>query len=77
MQVEHLFSVAGPEREAALAAGLRAGVVASIGPICNEALARHGIAPDVVPEHPKMGHLVRAAAEAASRLLEDKRKVLR
>jgi uroporphyrinogen-III synthase len=77
MQVEHLFSVAGAAREAALAGALRACVVASIGPICSEALFRHGISPDVMPEHPKMGHLVRAAAEAASRILERKREISR
>jgi uroporphyrinogen-III synthase len=77
MQVEHLFSVAGEHREAALASNLRAAVVASIGPICNEALLRHGIAADVTPEHPKMGHLVRAAAEAAASILERKREISR
>jgi uroporphyrinogen-III synthase len=77
MQVEHLFSVAGEDREAALASGLRAAVVASIGPICNEALLRHGIAADVIPAHPKMGHLVRAAAEAAASILARKREISR
>jgi uroporphyrinogen-III synthase len=77
MQVEHLFSVAGEDREAELASGLRAVVVASIGPICNEALLRHGIAADVIPAHPKMGHLVRAAAEAAASILARKREISR
>ncbi len=72
-QVEHLFELAGEERAAALRDGFAKTVVASIGPICAEALARHGIAPDVTPEHPKMGHLVRTAAEEASRILERKR----
>ena len=74
MQAEHLFAVAGTESAAGVASGLRAGVVASIGPICNEALLRHGLTPDVVPEHPKMGHLVRAAADASPAILVRKRK---
>jgi uroporphyrinogen-III synthase len=76
-QVEHLFRIAGDGGASRLREGLRRAVVASIGPVCNEALARHGVAADVVPEHPKMGHLVRAAAEAAARILADKRESLR
>jgi uroporphyrinogen-III synthase len=38
-------------------------VVASIGPIMTEALEANGITPDIVPEHPKMGALVKAAAD--------------
>jgi len=72
-QVEHLFAVAGADRAESLRAGLGKSVVVSIGPICTEALVRHGLEPDVTPEHPKMGHLVRAAAEEASRILERKR----
>jgi uroporphyrinogen-III synthase len=73
-QVDHLFSVAGEGHRAALARGLRAAVVASIGPICNGALLRHGITADIVPDHPKMGHLVRAAAAGAASIVERKRQ---
>ncbi|MGH7899904.1 MAG: uroporphyrinogen-III synthase [Candidatus Binatia bacterium] len=71
-QVEHLFRVAGDS--AALSAALGRMVVASIGPICSAALERHGVAVDLEPEHPKMGHLVLAAAERASVLLTSKRR---
>ena len=60
----------------ALAAGaaavrhtLHGGVVASIGPVCSEALRAEGLAPDVEPEHSRMGHLVKAAAERAGAIL--------
>jgi uroporphyrinogen-III synthase len=46
--------------------------VASIGPVCSEAIRAEGLAPDVEPEHPKMGHLVKAAAERAAEVLSAK-----
>jgi uroporphyrinogen-III synthase len=57
--------------------GVRAGlgrvVVASIGPTTSETLRAEGIAVDMEPSHPKMGFLVREAAERAPALLEAKR----
>jgi len=53
--------------------GLRRMVVASIGPTTTEELRRHGLAPDLESSHPKMGFLVREAAERSSGLLRDKR----
>jgi uroporphyrinogen-III synthase len=50
-------------------------VVASVGPIMNAALAEEGIEPDIVPAHPKMGNLVRAAAEMAATALAKKRRL--
>ncbi len=50
-------------------------VVASVGPIMNAALAEEGIEPDIVPVHPKMGNLVRAAAEMAAPALAKKRRL--
>jgi uroporphyrinogen-III synthase len=38
-------------------------VVASIGPTCTSALQSYGVTPHVIPEHPKMGHLVKALAQ--------------
>ena len=38
------------------------------------ALRRHGLPVDIEPEHPKMGHLVVAAARQARQLLERKRQ---
>lgn len=48
-------------------------VVASVGPIMNAALAEQGLDPDIIPAHPKMGILVRAAAEQAASALLRKR----
>jgi len=48
-------------------------VVASIGPITTETLQAHGIRPDVIPQHPKMGQLMAAVAAAGPRLLGEKR----
>jgi uroporphyrinogen decarboxylase len=49
--------------------------VASIGPVCSQALRAHRIEPDLEPEHPKLGHLVKAAAAAAARILQRKRSI--
>jgi uroporphyrinogen-III synthase len=74
-QVEHLFAVAaraGQTRE--LEAALRSQVLcASIGPVTSDALAARGLPVDLVPEHPKMGHLVQAIARDARAALERKR----
>lgn len=63
-QIAHLIQVAAEERrdvELREALG-RAVVIGSIGPTTNEALAEQGLRHDIVPEHPKMGHLVVAVA---------------
>lgn len=62
-QVENAFLVAAEEGIAAeVRQRLAAGFVASIGPVCSEALRAEGISPHLEPEHPKMGHLVKEAA---------------
>ena len=48
-------------------------LVASIGPVCSEALLRHGLPVDLEPEHPKMGHLVVAVAQRGPDRLRAKR----
>lgn len=69
-QVEHALLVAAEEGLVEpLRAALARGVVASIGPVCTEALRAEGIEPDFEPEHPKMGHLVKAAAARALEIL--------
>ncbi len=66
VQVDHLLQVAGESgMEESLRAALRDTVVASIGPMCSEALREHGLGVDLEPEHPKMGHLVVTAARHA------------
>ena len=59
-------------REAWLEAARRC-VVASIGPTATETLVAAGLPPDLEPQHPKMGHLVRETAEAARAILNRKR----
>jgi uroporphyrinogen-III synthase len=48
-------------------------VVASIGPTTSEELRHEGIDIDLEPSHPKMGFLVREAAEKAADILRAKR----
>jgi uroporphyrinogen-III synthase len=48
-------------------------VVASIGPTASERLRNHGLPVDLEPSHPKMGILVKEAAERASEILASKR----
>src|SRR5437016_5996117 len=70
-QVEHLFrAAADPE---ALRRGLAHAVVASVGPVCTEALEAHGIAPDLEASPPKMGPLVALVAARTRALLAAKR----
>ena len=66
VQIEHLVRVAEELgiAEAALA-GLRRAWIGSIGPTTTEALEEFGIRPNLEPSHPKMGLLVREAAESA------------
>jgi len=54
-------------------AGLKSCVVASIGPTTSEEMREQGIEPDLEPAHPKMGFLVREAAERAGEILRMKR----
>jgi uroporphyrinogen-III synthase len=62
-QVENAFSVAAEEGIAdEVRRRLAAGFIASIGPVCSEALRAEGLSPHLEPEHPKMGHLVKEAA---------------
>jgi uroporphyrinogen-III synthase len=73
-QVAHLLQVAG---ELGIADGVRSGLrramVASIGPTTSDALRQQQIGIDLEPSHPKMGFLVREAAERAAEILGTKR----
>ena len=75
IQVDHLFKIATEQKvEEEVRLSLRESVaIASVGPIMNEALAEHGLSPDIVPSSPKMGPLVLAAAEQCEAILERKR----
>jgi uroporphyrinogen-III synthase len=76
LQIDHLLLAA---REIGLTQAVRRAlnhdlVVASVGPMTSEALERHGITPDIVPGHPKLGHLVLAVARRGPALLGEKRE---
>jgi uroporphyrinogen-III synthase len=67
IQVHHLLQVAEEmSSRDALVAALRRITVASIGPVTSEALGEYGIPMTLEPTHPKMGFLVREAAEFKS-----------
>ena len=73
-QVVHLIKVAETMRlEEAVVRGLQKAVIASIGPTTSEELREHSTVPDMEASHPKMGFLVREAAEGAAELLRAKR----
>ena len=73
-QAVHLFQVAETMGQAnAVREGLRRAVVASIGPTTTEALRHQDVAVDLEASHPKMGFLVREAAERSGDLLHAKR----
>ena len=76
LQIEHVLSVA---QEIGMVPAVRRAlsrdvVVASVGPVTSGALQRQGIATDITPGHPKLGHLVLAIARRARGLLEEKRE---
>lgn len=67
IQMAHLARIAREEGlEAALLENLRKCRVCSIGPTTTEALEEFGVHPAMEPSHPKMGFLVKEAAEGAN-----------
>jgi uroporphyrinogen-III synthase len=75
VQVVHLFQIAAEMSvEEPVRQGLGGAIVASIGPTTSEELQRRGIRVDIEPSHPKMGFLVKEAAEQSEELLRRKRQ---
>ena len=73
VQLTHLMQIAKQDGlDSELKSALARIVVASIGPSATETLAEHGIVPDMMPSHPKMGFLIKEVAEQAHRILEGK-----
>jgi uroporphyrinogen-III synthase len=56
----------------AVSAGLNKTMIASIGPTTSETLTEYGFAPDMEPSHPKLGLLMKEAAEQANSVLAKK-----
>ena len=74
-QLRHLFLIAAQMKlEAELKTALARVVIVSIGPITSEELRGHGLSPQMEPSHPKMGIMVKEAADSAQKL---KRSLLR
>jgi uroporphyrinogen-III synthase len=74
VQVVHLWQIVGEmQLEADVMRELARAMVVSIGPTTSEELRRHGLSPDLEPSHPKIGFLVREAAEQSAAVLRAKR----
>lgn len=77
IQLDHLLEIARDlQLEDQVYDTLRHSVaVASVGPVMTEALEAHGIPVDIIPKHPKMASLVKAAADESAEVLRRKRNV--
>ena len=74
VQVTHLLRIAREEGiEAKVRDGMRAAVLASVGPSASEVLREQGLPPDFEPSHPKMGFLINELSRDAEELLQSKR----
>jgi len=73
-QVEHVFKIAKGEGLGLDSKAFARVLIASIGPVCSEALDRFGLKADFEPGHPKMGHLIDELARRGRELLEAKCK---
>lgn len=68
-QLRHLFLVAAQMNlEKNLRDALAKVVVVSIGPITSDELRAHGLSPQMEPSHPKMGIMVKEAADTAGEM---------
>jgi uroporphyrinogen-III synthase len=77
IQLTHLLEVAAAmDLEAEVRRALQEDlVIGSVGPVMNAALSDAGLCADIVPAHPKMAVLVRAAAEMSPSILARKRHI--
>ena len=74
VQVTHLFQIAEQVgKKDALRTGLENVVKASIGPTTSEVLRSYGLSIDLEASHPKMGFLVKEAAEQSEALAQRNR----
>ena len=69
VQIIHLFQIAEEMKlREDLVGALNRTVIASIGPVTSETLREQGVNVDLEPTHPKMGFLVKEAAERSEGL---------
>jgi uroporphyrinogen-III synthase len=75
IQLDHLLQIAQELEIAAevTRALLSEVAIASVGPVMTSSLEAQGLPPDIIPKHPKMASLVKAAAEEAAAVLSRKR----
>jgi uroporphyrinogen-III synthase len=75
VQITHLFQVAAElKMEDSVRHGLERMVIASIGPSTSERIRALGLQPDMEASHPRMGFLVKEAAERSADLQQQKEK---
>jgi len=75
VQIAHLWQLAAEAGvEAEVQRQLANAVLASIGPTTSAELRLRGLEPDMEPSHPKMGVLVREAAEKSDAILRRKQE---
>lgn len=71
VQIHHLFQIAEQDsKKDALKASMERVVKASIGPTTSETLRSYGLLVDLEASHPKMGFLVKEAAEQSATLFQ-------
>ncbi len=77
IQLDHLLEVAATLGiEDRVRQALQSEVaIASVGPVMTATLNEYGFPADIIPMHPKMASLVKAAAESAAQVLAQKRAV--
>ena len=74
VQLVHFWQIVDEmQREEDVRRGLGRAVVVSIGPTTSEELHRRDLTADLEPSHPKIGVLVREAAERSAAILHAKR----
>ena len=70
IQLDHLFDVArGMGLEQEVKRALADTVIASVGPVMTATLESHNLHAAIIPRHPKMASLVKAAAEDAHKFV--------
>ena len=75
VQIRHLLQIAGEMKmKDDVLRALKRTVVASIGPVTSDTLRGLGITIDLEPSHPKMGLLVKEAADQSGELLSRKKR---
>lgn len=73
-QIRHVLRVASEMGvEEKFRAALKRVIIASVGPVCSEAIEESGFSVDFEPSHPKLGQLVSEVTAKAEELIEEKK----